>query len=63
MHGIGFNIHPNLSYFENIIPCGITDKNVTSLSQELDKEITSKEVIPIFLKRMAEQFNFKPITF
>ena len=40
MHGIGFNIHPNLSYFENIIPCGITDKNVTSLSQELDKEIT-----------------------
>ena len=63
MHGIGFNIHPNLSYFENIIPCGITDKNVTSLSQELDKEITSKEVIPVFLKKMAEQFNFKPITF
>ena len=63
MHGIGFNIHPNLSYFENIIPCGITDKNVTSLSQELDKEITSKEVIPVFLKKMAELFNFKPITF
>ncbi|MDG1841124.1 MAG: lipoyl(octanoyl) transferase LipB [Crocinitomicaceae bacterium] len=63
MHGIGFNIHPNLSYFENIIPCGITDKNVTSLSQELDKEITTKEVIPVFLENMAEQFNFKPITF
>ena len=43
MHGIGFNIHPNLSYFENIIPCGISDKNVTSLSKELGKEITTRK--------------------
>ena len=63
MHGIGFNINPNLSYFENIIPCGISDKNVTSLSKELGKEITTNEVTPIFLEKMAEQFNFKPITF
>ena len=63
MHGIGFNIHPNLSYFENIIPCGISDKNVTSLSKELGKEITTNEVTPVFLEKMAEQFNFKPITF
>ena len=63
MHGIGFNINPNLSYFENIIPCGISDKNVTSLSKELGKEITTNEVTPVFLEKMAEQFNFKPITF
>ena len=63
MHGIGFNINPNLSYFENIIPCGITDKNVTSLSKELGKEITTSEVTPVFLEKMAEQFNFKPIIF
>ena len=63
MHGIGFNINPSLSYFENIIPCGISDKNVTSLSKELGKEITTNEVTPVFLEKMAEQFNFKPITF
>ena len=35
MHGIGFNINSDLSYFSNIIPCGIDDKAVTSLKQEL----------------------------
>lgn len=35
MHGFAFNIHPDLSYFGHIIPCGITDKKVTSMQQEL----------------------------
>ena len=33
MHGIGFNINSDLSYFKNIIPCGIEDKSVTSLQR------------------------------
>lgn len=44
MHGFAFNVHPDLSYFGNIIPCGIDDKQVTSMYQELGKEIEMDEV-------------------
>jgi len=35
MHGFAFNVNTDLSYFENIIPCGITDKGVTCMAKEL----------------------------
>ncbi|SIN64841.1 lipoyl(octanoyl) transferase LipB [Algoriphagus halophilus] len=44
MHGFAFNVNPDLSYFGNIIPCGIDDKAVTSLSQELGREVNLQEV-------------------
>ena len=44
MHGIGFNINSDLSYFNNIIPCGINDKSVTSLQQELGIKIDMNEL-------------------
>ena len=44
MHGFAFNINSDLSYFKDIIPCGITDKNVTSLQKELGKKIDIKKV-------------------
>ena len=43
MHGFAFNINADLSYYENIIPCGIVDKQVTSLEKELGKKLEVEE--------------------
>ena len=44
MHGFAFNVNPDLDYFGNIIPCGIVDKSVTSMEQELGKKVDIQEV-------------------
>jgi len=44
MHGWGFNVNSDLNYFNNIIPCGIKDKEVTSLNKELGRQIDIIEI-------------------
>lgn len=44
MHGWGFNVNSDLSYFNNIVPCGIQDKAVTSLNKELGREVNMDEI-------------------
>lgn len=44
MHGFAFNVNTDLSYFNNIIPCGIANKQVTSLSKELGRKMDINEV-------------------
>jgi lipoyl(octanoyl) transferase len=44
MHGFALNVNTDLSYFDNVIPCGIQNKKVTSLQQELGKRIPMDEV-------------------
>ncbi|CAL5351081.1 unnamed protein product [Camellia sinensis] len=44
-HGLAFNIDPNLSYFKHIVPCGIANKDVTSLRRETDKVLPAEDVI------------------
>jgi lipoyl(octanoyl) transferase len=51
MHGIGFNINTDLSYFNHIVPCGIEDKAVTSLQQELGRAVDMNEVKTILLEK------------
>jgi lipoyl(octanoyl) transferase len=54
MHGFALNVNPDLSYFDRIIPCGIADAGVTSLSRELGREISIDEVTPILERHMFE---------
>lgn len=54
MHGFAFNVNTDLSYFENIIPCGIQNKQVTSLQKELGEPI-SLEPVKQKLKRNFER--------
>ncbi|MFO0494519.1 MAG: lipoyl(octanoyl) transferase LipB [Flavobacteriia bacterium] len=58
MHGIGFNINTDLNYFSHIIPCGIDDKAVTSMKQELGIPISMEKVIVVLKQKFAEQFSF-----
>ncbi len=45
-HGFAINCNPDLSAYDRIVPCGIRDAGVTSLSQELGREVTVADVLP-----------------
>jgi lipoyl(octanoyl) transferase len=53
-HGFALNCNPNMSHFDKIVPCGIKDASVTSLTQELGREVTVAEVLPIVEQHLAE---------
>lgn len=53
MHGFALNVNPDLEAFSQIIPCGIADAEVTSIAQELQREITSQEVLPILERNIV----------
>ena len=54
MHGFALNVNPELGAFNRIIPCGIDDAAVTSMAQELSREITVDEVAPVVEKYLTE---------
>jgi lipoyl(octanoyl) transferase len=58
MHGFALNVNANLGYFDNIIPCGIKGKAVTSLQVELDLEnVNEQEVKEKILKHFSILFE------
>lgn len=57
MHGWAFNINTDLSYFKNIIPCGIDDKDVTSMQRELGYELDMEEVKGRVKKNFTKLFD------
>jgi len=58
MHGIGFNVNTDLSYFDAIIPCGIKDKKVTSLEKELNRKIDFNEVKQKLKRHLSIIFDY-----
>ncbi|MFK8910491.1 lipoyl(octanoyl) transferase LipB [Streptomyces sp. YS-3] len=54
MHGFALNVNPDNTWFDRIVPCGIRDAGVTSLSYELGREITIADVLPVAEKHLKE---------
>jgi lipoyl(octanoyl) transferase len=59
MHGLAFNVNTDLSYFNHIVPCGIDDKAVTSLQQELGRPIDMEEVKQHMKKHLTSLFGMQ----
>lgn len=57
MHGFALNVNTDLSYFNHIIPCGITDKKVASMHEELGRQVPVEEVKARLQKHFGEVFG------
>jgi len=61
MHGFALNVNTDLSYFNHIVPCGIATKGVTSLSQELGRQLDLDEVKQRVLAHLIALFEFTQV--
>lgn len=59
MHGFAFNVNADLAYFGNIIPCGIDDKDVTSMERELGRKLDMNEVKEKLKNHIASLFHME----
>ena len=57
MHGFALNVNPDLTAFRNIVPCGISDADVTSLEIELHRKISIDEVAPLVERHIFESLK------
>ena len=62
MHGFAFNVNTDISYFDGIVPCGIENKQVTSLQKELATVVSLAEVKELIKKPFEQVFGCKLIT-
>ncbi len=63
MHGFAFNVNTDLDYFNYIIPCGIQDKQVTSLEKELGRKVSMEEVKEKVKHHFEEIFDVQLVSF
>ena len=56
-HGFAMNVHTDLTHFAHIVPCGLADKGVTSLSKLLERHVTLDEVKPKLVRSFYDVFT------
>lgn len=61
MHGFALNVNTDLAYFNHIVPCGISDKQVTSIAKETGSPVNLDEVKDKLKKHLANQFDMELI--
>ena len=54
MHGFALNCDNDLAFFDRIVPCGIRDAEVTTITKELEREVTVAEVLPLVIERLTQ---------
>ena len=54
MHGFALNCDNDLTFFDRIVPCGIRDAEVTTLTNELERDATVAEVLPLVIERLTQ---------
>ncbi len=57
MHGFAINVDPDLGYFGNIVPCGITDRAVTSISETAAQPVSIEDVVDVLIPHVARVFG------
>ena len=57
MHGFALNVSPDLSFFDHIVPCGMPGARVTSMAQELRREVAVSDVIPVMAQAFGGEFG------
>jgi lipoyl(octanoyl) transferase len=60
MHGFALNCDVDLGWYDEFVPCGISDAGVTSLSQELGRDVTVEEVAPVVERHLRELLAWAP---
>lgn len=60
MHGFALNCDVDLSWYERFVPCGIADAGVTTLSEELGRDVTVAEILPLVEKHVADLLAWAP---
>ncbi|MFQ5706137.1 MAG: lipoyl(octanoyl) transferase LipB [bacterium] len=59
MHGFAFNVNTDLAYFGNIVPCGISDRPVTSMAKLLAEPVDYQEVQDLLIQKFSEIFEIQ----
>ena len=60
MHGFALNCDVDLGWYDTFVPCGIADAGVTSLSEELGRQVTVAEAVPVVRRHLEELLAWAP---
>jgi lipoyl(octanoyl) transferase len=60
-HGFALNVNPDLSFFSTIVPCGILDRSVVSMTKVLGRPVVSEKVVPPLVKSFEAVFSLQSV--